>query len=149
MLGYKSTSLNAIIRTANRKQELQMLVEELTRARGSSIPSGLAVRARRLSELGHSEFEMVCVLRAHQRCFHADRANAMYCSRHLRLLPSHTWRCTCPQLEANQERYLSGVGRAKDEHGLASSADASSAFHCGVRFVQPPTSSGQHTLAPH
>ena len=75
-----------------------MLVEELTRARGSSIPSELAVRARRLTELGHSEFEMVCVLRAQQRGFHADRANATYCSMHLRLLPSHTWRCSCPQL---------------------------------------------------
>ncbi len=93
--------LSAIIRTANRKQELQMLVEELTRARGSSIPSELAVRARRLTELGHSEFEMVCVLRAQQRGFHADRANATYCSRRLRLLPSHTWRCSCPQLETN------------------------------------------------
>ena len=92
MLGWKGTSLNAIIRTANRKQELQMLVEELTRARGS-IPSELAVRARRLTELGHSEFEMVCALRAQQRGFHADRANATYCSVHLRFLPLHTWRC--------------------------------------------------------
>ena len=96
MLGWKGTSLNAIIRTANRKQELQMLVEELTRAHGSSIPSELAVRARRLSELGHSEFEMVCVLRAQQRGIHADGANASYCSVHLRLPSIAHVALSCP-----------------------------------------------------
>ena len=75
MLGWKGTSLNAIIRTTNRKQELQMLVEELTRARGSSIPSELAVRVRCATELGHNS-EMVCVLRAQQRASNADHATA-------------------------------------------------------------------------
>ena len=101
MLGWKGTSLNAIIRTTNRKQEIQMLITELTQARGHNGLPELAVRARSLTELGHSEFEMVCVLRPRQRGFHADRANATYCSMHLRLLPSHTWRCSFLQLETN------------------------------------------------
>ena len=75
MLGWKGTSLSAIIRTANRKQELQMLVEELTRARGSNAPPELVVRVRCATELGHNS-EMVCVLRAQQRASNADHATA-------------------------------------------------------------------------
>ena len=45
MLGKQGTSLVAIIRATNRKQELQMLVGELTRARSSTIPQELLARA--------------------------------------------------------------------------------------------------------
>jgi hypothetical protein len=65
MLGVKVTSLNAIIRTINRKQELEMLVAELNlkRSRGSIIPVELMRRARRASEWwnGPAEIETVCV----------------------------------------------------------------------------------------
>ena len=46
MLGVKATSLNAIIRTICRKQELGMLVEELKKAH-TNIPSELVERVRR------------------------------------------------------------------------------------------------------
>ncbi len=59
MLGKQGTSLVAIIRTTNRKQELQMLVGELTRARSSSIPQELLARARRATELGEPGTELV------------------------------------------------------------------------------------------
>ena len=49
MLGVKATSLNAIIRTICRKQELWMLIEELKKAHGN-IPSELLERARRATE---------------------------------------------------------------------------------------------------
>ena len=64
MLGVKVTSLNAIIRTINRKQELKMLVAELNlpRSRGTSIPVELMRRARRATEHGPAETKMVCVL---------------------------------------------------------------------------------------
>jgi hypothetical protein len=64
MLGVKVTSLNAIIRTINRNQELKMLVAELNhpRSRSSDIPVELARRARRASEQGPAEMKMVCVL---------------------------------------------------------------------------------------
>ncbi len=75
MLGWKGTSLSAIIRTTNRKQELQILVEELTRARGNNAPPELVVRVRCATELGHNS-EMVCVLRAQQRASNADHATA-------------------------------------------------------------------------
>jgi hypothetical protein len=68
MLGVKVTSLNAIIRTINRKQELKMLVAELNlkRSRGSNIPVELMQRARRASERWNrpAEIETVCVLRS-------------------------------------------------------------------------------------
>ena len=60
MLGQKCTSLVAIIRTTNRKQELQMLVGELTRARSSNIHQELLARARRATELGEPGTELVC-----------------------------------------------------------------------------------------
>ena len=47
MLGKQGTSLVAIVRTTNRKHELQMLVGELARARGSNTPQELLARARR------------------------------------------------------------------------------------------------------
>jgi hypothetical protein len=64
MLGVKVTSLNGIIRTINRKQELKMLVAELNlpRSRGTSIPVELMRRARRATEHGPAETKMVCVL---------------------------------------------------------------------------------------
>ena len=63
MLGVKVTSLNAIIRTINRKQELKMLVAELNlpRSRNSNIPVELMQRARRASEQRPAEMKMVCV----------------------------------------------------------------------------------------
>ncbi len=60
MLGKQGTSLVAIIRTINRKQELQMLVGELSRARSSNIPQELLARARRATELGEPSMELVC-----------------------------------------------------------------------------------------
>ncbi len=60
MLGKKGTSLVAIIRTTNRKQELQMLVGELTRARSSNIPQELLARARRATEKSDPGMELVC-----------------------------------------------------------------------------------------
>jgi hypothetical protein len=60
MLGKQSTSLVAIIRTTNRKQELQMLVGELKRARSSNIAEELVARARRATELGEPGMELVC-----------------------------------------------------------------------------------------
>ena len=59
MLGKQGTSLVAIIRTTNRKQELPMLVGELTRARSSNIPQELLARARRATELGEPGTELV------------------------------------------------------------------------------------------
>ncbi len=60
MLGKQGTSLVAIIRMTSRKQELQMLVGELTRARSSNIPQELLARARRATELGEPGMELVC-----------------------------------------------------------------------------------------
>ena len=64
MLGVKATSLIAVIRTINRKQELEMLVAELglSRSRGSNVPVELMRRARRATEHGRAEMKMVCVL---------------------------------------------------------------------------------------
>ena len=64
MLGVKVTSLNGIIRTISRRQELKMLVAELAlpRSRGSNIPVELMQRARRATEDGPDEMKMVCVL---------------------------------------------------------------------------------------
>jgi hypothetical protein len=82
MLGVKVTSLNAIIRTINRKQELKMLVAELAlpRSRGSSVPVELMQRARRATEPwnGTAEIETVCVLRSGASGAHCE--NAAYCS---------------------------------------------------------------------
>ena len=66
MLGVKVTSLTAIIRTINRKQELEMLVAELTlpRSQGSNIPAELMQRVRRATEHGPAEMSVVCVLRS-------------------------------------------------------------------------------------
>ena len=75
MLGVKATSLGAIIRTTNRKQELEMLVTELTRARSSNIPPALFERARHATERmlhDHAETEMVCVLRARRSLWSGD-----------------------------------------------------------------------------
>ncbi len=60
MLGKQGTSLVAIVRTTSRKQELQMLVGELTRARSSNIPHELLARARRATELREPGMELVC-----------------------------------------------------------------------------------------
>jgi hypothetical protein len=60
MVGKKGTSLVAIIRTTNRKRELQMLVGELTRARSSNIPQELLARARRATEYNDPGTELVC-----------------------------------------------------------------------------------------
>ncbi len=65
MLGVKATSLNAVIRTTNRKQELTMLVGELTRVRSSNIPAELFQRAGRAAELTPEDDKtstMVCAL---------------------------------------------------------------------------------------
>ncbi len=66
MLGVKVTSLNAIIRTINRKQELKMFVAELTlpRSRGSNVPPELMQRVRRATEHGPAERTIVCLLRS-------------------------------------------------------------------------------------
>ena len=66
MLGVKVTSLNAIIRSINRKQELKMLVAELTLLRSQSInvPAELMQQVRRATEHGPAEMKMVCVLRS-------------------------------------------------------------------------------------
>ena len=66
MVGVKVTSLTAIIRTINRKQELKMLVAELTlpRSQGSNIPAELMQRVRRATEHGPAEMSVVCVLRS-------------------------------------------------------------------------------------
>ncbi len=60
MLGKQGTSLVAIIRTINRKQELQMLVGEFKRARSSNIPQELLARARRATGLGKPGMKLVC-----------------------------------------------------------------------------------------
>jgi hypothetical protein len=89
MLGVKVTSLNAIIRTINRKKELKMLVAELAlpRSRGSNIPVELMQRARRAPELwrGPAEIETVCVLRSGASGAHC--ANAAYCPMPFSVLP--------------------------------------------------------------
>jgi hypothetical protein len=59
MLGKQGTSLVAIVRTTNRKHELQMLVGELARARGSNTPQELVARARRATEYGEPGMELV------------------------------------------------------------------------------------------
>ena len=66
MVGVKVTSLTAIIRTINRKQELKMLVAELTlpRSQGTNIPAELMERVRRGTEHGPAEMSVVCVLRS-------------------------------------------------------------------------------------
>ena len=66
MLGVKATSLNAIIRTIYRKQELKMLVAELTlpRSQGSNIPAELMQRVRRATQHRPAEMNVVCVLRS-------------------------------------------------------------------------------------
>ena len=70
MLGKQSTSLVSIIRTTSRKQELQMLVGELTRARSSNIPHELLARARRATELREPGMELVCrPVPYRKRCF--------------------------------------------------------------------------------
>jgi hypothetical protein len=62
MLGVKVTSLTAIIRTINRKQELEMLVAELTlpRSQGIDVPAALMQRVRRATEM--TEMNVVCIL---------------------------------------------------------------------------------------
>jgi hypothetical protein len=63
MLGVKATLPNATIRWTNRKQELEILVEELTRVR-SSVPAALIERARRASEhVGPAEVDVRAVVR--------------------------------------------------------------------------------------
>ena len=71
MLGVKATSLGAIIRTTNRKQELQMLVGELSRAGIVSssmhlietrIPQELMERVRRATEHAPPGMEIVRAL---------------------------------------------------------------------------------------
>jgi hypothetical protein len=66
MLGVKVTSLNAIIRSINRKQELKMLVAELTllRSHGINVPAKFMQQVRRATEHGPAEMTMVCVLRS-------------------------------------------------------------------------------------
>jgi hypothetical protein len=62
MLGVKVTSLTAIIRTINRKQELEMLVAELTlpRSQGIDVPAALMQRVRSATEM--TEMNVVCIL---------------------------------------------------------------------------------------
>ena len=115
MLGVKSTSLNAAVRTTNRKQELETLITELTRARSSNIPPALFERARRATEsMSHepAEIEMVYVLRpeiASSRETGPDGANAACCSMYLRSLPSDTWRRSFPQVRTYHPPSLSVV----------------------------------------
>ena len=61
MLGFKVTSLNAVIRTVNRKQELTMLIGELTRAH-SNIPQELVERVQRATDHGQPGFDSVVLL---------------------------------------------------------------------------------------
>ena len=62
MLGVKATSLNAIIRTINRKQELGILIGELKKARSSMPPKVLAERVRRATEHAPAETGIVRIL---------------------------------------------------------------------------------------
>ena len=75
MLGVKATSLNAIIRTIYRKQELKMLVAELTlpQSQGSNIPAELMQRMRRATEDRPAEMNVVCVL----HCLASFRLHAL------------------------------------------------------------------------
>ena len=75
MLGVKVTSLNAIVRTINRKKELKMLVAALTlsRSQGSSVPAELMQHVRRATELGPAEINVVCVLRSEPIGYSGDR----------------------------------------------------------------------------
>jgi hypothetical protein len=164
MLGVKSTWLNAAVRTTNRKQELEMLVTELTRARSSNIPPALFERARRATELilhEHAGIEMVCVLCARKSLLSGDWPRSRKCRvlfdvlglatlRHvLPLLPASTYIPT-PELECR-----AGDSRAKTELGFASSveAEASSASCCHIGCVrecvapQPTASTALHS--PH
>ncbi len=59
MLGVKATSLNAIIRTINRKQELGILIGELKKARSSVPLEALAERVRRATEHAPAETGIV------------------------------------------------------------------------------------------
>ena len=59
MLGVKATSLNAIIRTINRKQELGILIGELKKARSSVPQEALAERVRRATEHAPAETGIV------------------------------------------------------------------------------------------
>jgi hypothetical protein len=59
MLGKNATSLIAIIRTINRQQELEiMLIGELAQS-PSNIPMELMERARRATQHGPAEIELV------------------------------------------------------------------------------------------
>jgi hypothetical protein len=58
MLGLKSTSLNAIIRSINRKEELDMFLKELSKSQ-SKISRELVERARRAAEPTPTGIEMV------------------------------------------------------------------------------------------
>ena len=62
MLGVKATSLNAIIRTINRKQELGILIGELKKARSSMPPKVLAERVRRVTEHAPADMGIVRIL---------------------------------------------------------------------------------------
>jgi hypothetical protein len=66
MLGKNSTSLIAIIRTINRQQELEMLIGELAQS-PSSIPMELMERARRATQHGPAEIELVWSFASHRR----------------------------------------------------------------------------------
>jgi hypothetical protein len=58
MLGLKSTSLNAIIRSINRKEELDMLLKELSKSQSNVSPE-LVERAQRAAEPTPTGIEMV------------------------------------------------------------------------------------------
>ena len=62
MLGVKATSLAAIIRTINRKQELAILIGQLTHLHSGILTDETMERVRHATEFVPAGTEMVCVL---------------------------------------------------------------------------------------
>ncbi len=130
MLGKQGTSLGSIIRTTIRKQELKMLVGELTRARSSNVPEALLTRARRATELGEPGTELV------------SRPLPSQVVRLLVRLHRECHRQTVALVDSS-----AGGGPAKDELATASSVKLDIACHPAhtVRFV--PQASALVTVA--
>ena len=80
MLGKNATSLIAIIRTINRQQEIEMLIGELAQS-PSNIPMELMERARRATQHGPAEIELVwsfaSLRRLHQRLCALTRSSEL------------------------------------------------------------------------
>jgi hypothetical protein len=109
MLGAKATSLNAIIRTINRKQELGIRIGELKKARSSMPPKVLTERVRRATEHAPAETG---------DCTHPKPSRAQDGK------PSGSISLCAP--------FIAGRGVAKEE--LAGDAASAGALRCGVRF---------------